>query len=91
MAHVAAYILARNRLDDIFWRRPKQFSDNGELVHIYRDIFRRVNSMFGPTRKAARRTEMSKVPSYSRSFPGKSGLPSSISAKMHPALHMSTA
>ncbi len=73
-------ILAADGFNDIIGGRAQQFSDNRKLVDICMAM--KLRRIICPE---------SREESYSRSFPGNNGLPSSISAKMQPVLQMSTA
>lgn len=73
-------VLAPDGLHDVWRRRPQEFRDEGELV----DVCKR-------RKQGSEREDGRQDVGYSRSFPGKRGFPSSISLKMQPTLHMSTA
>jgi hypothetical protein len=70
------HIFACDSFDDIFGGSSQKFSDDGELVNIY-----------GKSEKGVRLEWAPNV----RSLPGNNGFPSNISAKIQPALQMSTA
>ena len=90
------HVLAADGLDDILGRGAEELGDDGELVDVCQSqrsvrgcaicVRRHVTQLQSRPRMAAETGAGSL-----RSFPGKSGFPSSISAKMHPVLQMSTA
>jgi hypothetical protein len=77
-----SHVLAGDGLNHIVRRGTEKLRDDGELVDVWVAGTRRQNSL-------ARAQVCQAL--HSRSLPGKSGLPSNISAKMHPVLQMSTA
>lgn len=80
----ATYVLAGDGLDNIIRRCPKEFGDDGELIYVCdpngfkRQQVERLVRLF------------TRVRINLRSFPGNKGLPSNISAKIHPVLQIST-
>lgn len=70
------YIFTCDRFDDIFGGSSQKFSNDRELMNVY---------------ERREKYELFKTGPNARSLPGNNGFPSSISAKIQPALQMSTA
>lgn len=74
------YIFTANSGNHIIGRSTQQFGNDRELVDVYNDAWCHVITCMLWWSWSF----------YLRSFPGNKGLPSSISAKIHPALQIST-
>lgn len=74
------YILTANSGNHIIWGSTQQFGNDWKLVDVYIDAWCHVITCILQWPWSF----------YLRSFPGNKGLPSSISAKIHPALQIST-